>query len=359
MQVFKMLKLAQKQRKKAGLPPGSLVHTGTRKIDKVKIRIIDYDEKNFMEKDVATIEDCLPFKGKPTVTWINIDGVHDAQVIEKIGRHFEIHPLTLEDIMNVGQRPKLEDFEDHIFIVLKMLSFDKESRKIRSEQVSLILGPDFVFSFQETDWDLFDPIRERLRSSKGRIRRLGSDYLAYSLMDIVVDQYFSILESIGDIIEDSEEDLIDNPSPNTLQEIRALKRDMINLRRSIWPLREVVGGLERSESSLINEKTRIYFRDVYDHTIQVIETVETFRDMVSGMLDIYLSSVSNKMNEIMQVLTIIATIFIPLTFIAGLYGMNFKYMPELEWQLGYPMVWFAMIVITSLMVLFFRRKRWF
>ncbi|MFX0117271.1 MAG: magnesium/cobalt transporter CorA, partial [Candidatus Hodarchaeota archaeon] len=260
---------------------------------------------------------------------------------------------------NVGQRPKLENFENHIFIVLRMLSFDRESRKIRSEQVSLILGTDFVFSFQETDWDIFDPIRERIRSAKGRLRRLGGDYLAYSLMDIIIDQYFLILETIGDIVEDVEEELVDNPSPQTLQEIRKLKRDLINLRRSIWPLREVIAGLERAESPLIDEKTRIYFRDVYDHTIQVIETVETFRDMVSGMLDIYLSSVSNKMNEIMKVLTIIATIFIPLTFIAGLYGMNFKYMPELEWQLGYPMVWIAMIAITLVMSAYFRRKGWF
>ncbi|MFW9916123.1 MAG: magnesium/cobalt transporter CorA [Candidatus Thorarchaeota archaeon] len=353
-----MLKFARRQRKKVGLPPGSLVHTGVQKIEKVKIQIIAYDEKNFMEKEVASIEDCLPFKGRPTVTWINIDGLHDAQVIEKIEKPFGIHPLTLEDIMNIGQRPKLEAFEDHLFIVLRMLSFDKESRKIRSEQVSLILGPDFVFSFQETDWDLFNPIRDRIRTSQGRLRRLGGDYLAYSLMDIIVDQYFLILESFGDVVEEIEEELMDNPSPNTLQEIRGLKRDLINLRRSVWPLREVVAGLERSESSLIDEKTSVYFRDVYDHTIQVIETVETFRDMVSGMLDMYLSSVSNKMNEIMKVLTIIATIFIPLTFITGLYGMNFEYMPELEWQLGYPMVWLVMIAITVVMAAYFRRKGW-
>jgi magnesium transporter len=353
-----MLKLFRRASDKIGLPPGTLVHIGEKKVEKTRITVLDYDAGQFQEKEVETVEECFPFKDTPTVTWINIDGIHEVEVIERIGRHFNIHPLILEDILHTGQRPKMEDFEDYIFVVVKMLYYDDEEHKITSEQVSLILGSNFVISFQEREGDVFDPIRERIRKAKGRIRRLKADYLAYALIDTIVDHYFVVLEKIGERIEDMEEELVTNPKPETLQDIHNLKRELIFLRKSVWPLREVISGLERGDSSLIDESTGIYFRDVYDHTISVADTVETFRDMVSGMLDIYLSSVSNKMNEVMKVLTIIATIFIPLTFVAGIYGMNFEFMPELKWHWGYFAALALMLVVVVVMVIYFRRKRW-
>jgi len=351
-------KLIEKRSKKVGLPPGSPVHIGEKRAGKVKITIIDYDKARFQEKEAKTIEECFPFKDKPTITWINIDGIHQVDIIEKIGNHFDIHPLVLEDIANTGQRPKMDDFVSYIFVVLKMLYYDEKENETKAEQVSLILGPNFVISFQESEGDVFDPIRERIRSDRGRIRKMGAAYLAYALIDAIVDNYFIILEKIGEKIEDIEDELVTNPTPETLQAIHNLKREMIFLRKSVWPLREVISRLERWESSLIHKSMGIYLRDVYDHTIQVIDAIETFRDMLSGMLDIYLSSVSNRMNEVMKLLTIIATIFIPLTLIAGIYGMNFKYMPELGEPWGYPLVYFVMLVIGVLMVIYFRRKKW-
>jgi len=345
--------------KTAGLSPGALVHVGKKKIEKARIRIIDYDESQLNEKEAKKIEECFPFKEKPTVTWINIDGLHQVDIIEKIGKHFDVHPLVLEDIVNTGQRPKMEDLDNYIFVVLKMLYYDEEKSEVTAEQLSLILGSNFVISFQERVGDVFNPIRERIRNAKGRIRRMGADYLAYCLVDAVVDNYFAILEKFGENIESMEEELVAHPTPETLQTIHNLKREMIFLRKSVWPLRELISGLERGESDLIQKSTHIFLRDVYDHTIQVIDTIETFRDMVSGMLDIYLSSVSNKMNEVMKVLTIIATIFIPLTFVAGIYGMNFEFMPELKWHWFYPEVfWAAIAVIAGVMVFYFKRKRW-
>jgi magnesium transporter len=353
-----MLKLFRKTSKKAGLAPGTLVHDGDKKVEKAKITIIDYDATQFQEKEVETIEECFPFRDTPTITWINIDGLHEVQIIEKIGKHFSIHPLILEDILHTGQRPKMEDFEDHIFLVVKMFYYDEKDNEIKMEQVSLLLGPNFVISFQEREGDIFNSIRERIRNHKGRIRRMKADYLGYALLDTIVDNYFIILEKIGEDIENIEEELVTRPTPETLQTIHNLKRELIVLRKSIWPLREVVNSLERGESPLINEATGVYLRDVYDHTIQVIDTIETFRDMVSGMLDIYLSSISNKMNEVMKVLTIIATIFIPLTFVAGIYGMNFEFMPELKWHWGYFAALLVMVAVAVIMVFYFRRKRW-
>jgi magnesium transporter len=353
-----MVKFIKRRAKKIGLPPGTPVFVGEKKIEKVKITIIDYDEKQFQEKEAKTIEESFPFKNTPTVTWINIDGVHQVDIIENIGRHFELHPLILEDIMNTEQRPKIEDFGRYIYVVLKMLYYDEKENETKIEQVSLILGENFVISFQEMEGDIFDPIRERIRNGKGRIRRMGADYLGYALLDAIVDKYFIILERLGERIESMEEEVVSNPKPEILQEIHRLKREMIFLRKSVWPLREVINILERGESSVIQKSTLIYLRDVYDHTIQVIDTVETFRDMVSGMHDTYLSVVSNRMNEVMKVLTIIATIFIPLTFIAGIYGMNFKFMPELEWRWAYFAVWVVILVVAFFMVVFFRRKRW-
>jgi len=359
-----MPRFIKKRSKTIGQPPGTLVHIGEKKTEEMRITIIDYDETHFEEKEAKTVEECFPFKDTPTVTWINIDGLHQVEIIEKIGKHFSLHPLILEDILNTGQRPKIEDFIEYLYVVLKMLYYDDKEAEVKAEQVSLILGSNFVISFQEKEGDVFNPIRDRIRGSKGRIRKMGADYLAYALLDGVVDNYFMILEKLGEEIEDMEEELVSNPTPETSQGIHRLKGEMIFLRKSVWPLREVINGLERGESSLIKKSTVIYLRDVYDHTIQVIDTIETYRDIVSGMVDTYLSSISNRMNEVMKVLTIIATIFIPLTFIAGIYGMNFNpeaslwNMPELNWSFGYLSVIGLMFLIALGLVIYFKRKRW-
>jgi len=343
---------------KKGLPPGSLVHVGERKVDKPRITIIDYDADHFLEKEVDSVEECFPFHATSTMTWINIDGVHDPDLINRLGTAYGLHPLILEDIMTTSQRPKMEDLGSSLYVVLKMLELGGKGEEIVTDQLSLVLGANYVVSFQERPGDMFDPVRERLRLGKGRIRKQGADYLAYSLLDAVVDHYFVVLENLGEKIEALEDELVSDPRQETLHKIHALKREMIFLRKSIWPLREVVAKLERSESDLVREATGIFFRDVYDHTIQVIDNIETFRDMLSGMLETYLSSVSNRMNQVMKVLTIIATIFIPLTFLAGVYGMNFKHMPELEWKYGYFLVWGVMIALGAGMAVLFRRKKW-
>ena len=331
---------------------------GEKRSEKVKLSVINYDGASFQEKEVRNVEEAVSFRKKASVTWLNIDGVHQPEIIEQVGKSFGVHPLVLEDIANTGQRPKMEDFDDYIFVVLRMLRFDEEENKTKTEQISMVFGPDFVVSFQEREGDVFDIIRERLRNNKGRIRKLGADYLAYSLIDAIVDNYFMVLEKLGEAIEEIEDKLVTNPRSETLQIIHYLKRETVFLRKSVWPLREVVSRLERSESPLISKSTFVYLRDVYDHTIQVMDSVDTFRDMLSGMLDIYLSSVSNRMNEVMKVLTVIATIFIPLTFIAGIYGMNFKVMPELEQPWGYPAVLILMLTIAVVMLIYFRRKKW-
>jgi magnesium transporter len=353
-----MPRLTKQRSKKAGLPPGTLIHIGERKAEEAKITIIDYDGDHYQERETRTVEECFSFKDKPTVTWINIDGIHETQILEKLGDCYGFHHLVLEDILNTDHRPKMEDYGDYIYVVLKMLYFDKEGQQIAADQVSLILGSNFVISFQEREGELFETIRGRIRNGKGRIRKMGADYLAYSVIDAIVDQYFVVLEKLGEEIEFLEDQLVSHPTPATLQTLHNLKREMLMLRKSVWPLREAISCLERGESSLLKETTAVYLRDVYDHTIQVIDTIETFRDMLSGMLDIYLSSISNKMNEVMKVLTIIATLFMPLTFLAGIYGMNFKYMPELEKQWGYPSILLLMLAIAIVMMVYFKRKRW-
>ncbi|MBZ0104917.1 MAG: magnesium/cobalt transporter CorA [Sulfuricella denitrificans] len=349
----------KKRSNKAGLPPGSLVHIGEKKTSVMKTLMLDYDEQNCSESTLADLDQCISLRGKPGVTWVDVEGIHDIQSLEKIGLCFGLHPLVMEDILNTDQRPKIEDYGDYLYIVLRMLTHEKETGEIGSEQVSLILGENFVLSVQEgAKGDVFDPVRNRIRNGKGQIRKLGADYLAYSLIDAVVDNYFIILEKTGERIESLEENLISFPGPETLHQIHNLKREMIYLRKSVWPLREVVSGMQRRDSILIREATGYYLRDVYDHTIQVIDTVETFRDMLSGMLDIYLSSISNRTNAVMKVLTVIATIFIPLTWIVGIYGMNFKNMPELAWRYGYLATWIAMIVLALGMVIYFKKKKW-
>ena len=319
----------KKRSKKSGLPPGTLIHIGERRDEKPKITIIDYDDASFREKTTEEISECFPFKNTPSVTWINVEGLHQVDILEQLGGCYGLHPLVLEDILNTDQRPKMEDYDSYLYIVLKMLHFEEPTGTIIPEQISLVLGENFVISFQEgIDGDVFQPLRERLRNNKGRIRKLGADYLMYSLIDAIVDNYFTILERTGDAIEDIEETVLGNPSTETLNSIHVLKREMIFLRKAVWPLREVVSGIERGDSDLVKGPTKVFLRDVYDHTIQVMDTIETFRDMASGMLDIYLSSVNNRMSAVMKVLTIIATIFMPLTFIAGIYGMNFNTCPS-------------------------------
>ena len=359
-----MSRLIKNHSKSKGLQPGTIVFVGEKKVEKTRIRIIDYDAANLEEKEVSSIEDCFPFKDSPTITWINIDGLHDVELIDGIGKHFDLHPLILEDIANTGQRPKLETSERYLFLVLKMLQVTQDTDEIRREQFSLVVGKNFVISFQERFGDVFEPVRKRLRKTEPRARFMSADYLAYALVDAIVDGYYSVLESGGEQIESVEDLLLEDPGVENLEIIHELKRELILMRKAVWPLREVIGGLDRIESPLIQDTTRAYLRDLYEHTIQVIDTVETFRDMVSGLLDIYMSSVSNRMNEVMKVLTIIATIFIPLGFLAGVYGMNFNTsvspynMPELSFAYGYLMFWLLAVLIAGGLFLFFKRKSW-
>jgi magnesium transporter len=352
-----MTRQRHKLSNRAGQPPGTLRINGVTGDAPVKITVIDYDTTHFQEKQVSQITECFPFRDTDTVTWINVDGLGNTKVLEELGKCFTIHPLILEDLLNTEQRPKMEDLETYIYLNLKMLSYIDSDNDVKVEHVSMIIGSNFLISFQEDIGDIFDPVRERIRKD-GRIRKFGPDYLAYALIDGIVDNYFVVMEKLEGRVEDLEEELVINPTQDSLHKINQLKKDMIFLRKSVWPLREMINNLERSESTLIKESTSIYLRDVYDHTIQVIDTLETFRDMVSGMIDIYLSGLSYKMNEIMKVLTLIATIFIPLTFVVGLYGMNFRNMPEIEWEYGYYSVLVIMVIMVTVMLTYFRRKKW-
>jgi magnesium transporter len=344
---------------KAGLPPGTLIHIGEKRAEKTGITVIEYSESEFRERDVSSMDEYVRSVDKSIITWINIDGIQNLEVVEKVGALFLLHPLTLEDIVNTEQFPKIEEYGEYLFIVLKMLSYQEKTDTIAVEQVSLCCGPDFLISFQEDKASsILLPIKERIRNGKGRIRKMGADYLAYSLIDAIVDNYFTILEKLGEKIETLEDAVVENPEKKVINDLHRLKRQLINVRRSVWPLREVLNIMGRGESSLISESIHLYLRDVYDHTIRIIETIEAYRDILSGVLDIYLSNISNRINAVMKVLTIIATIFMPLTFIAGVYGMNFKYMPELEWPLGYPLILFIMTFIGISMVMYFKKKKW-
>jgi len=348
-----------RKRAKIGLAPGSLVHIGEKKVEKVVISVLAYNSEKVIEKEFENIDECLAFKDLPGFNiWINVDGLDDVQVIEKLGSCFKIHPLTLEDILNTRQRPKMDDYGAYIYTVLNMICLDIEKNELIIEQVSIIFGSNFIISFQERGGDVFDPIRDRFENPAARIRKNGVDYIAYSLIDSIIDNYFIILEHYGEQIEDLEEELVIHPRPDALKIIQKYKREMILLRKSVWPLRELISGLQRVESDLIKENTKVYLTDIYDHTIQVIDAVEDIRDILSSMIDVYLSSISYRMNDIMKVLTIIATIFIPLTFVAGVYGMNFDYMPELRWRWGYPAVMLFMTTVGVTMFIYFKKKRW-
>lgn len=347
-----------RQRKRPGAAPGTLVHTGEVKTDRVGIRMIDYDGDRLEERELTSVAEAFPLDRPDGVTWLNVDGLHEVEIVQSIGQHVGLHPLAMEDVLSTGQRPKIDDYEDLAFIVMRMVQFDPAREELIDEQVSLVVGKGFVVSFQERPGDVFEPVRERLRTSKGRLRASGPDYLAYTLIDAVVDHYFVTLEALSDAIEGLSEDVLASPDTESLQRIHDLKRSLVFLRKSIWPLREVAAKLVRGDAPVFQPDTLVYVRDVYDHAVQAIDTVESLRDIVTGMHDIYLSSLSNRMNEVMKVLTIIATIFIPLTFIAGIYGMNFQYMPELEWDWAYFAVLGIMAVIGVAMLIVFRRKRW-
>jgi magnesium transporter len=342
---------------KAGLPPGTLVHIGQKRSDRVEINFTEFSESYYESKEIKELKEFLPLKDKPVVSWIDINGIHNLGTIENIGKYFNLHPLILEDIANSEQRPKVEDLGEHLFVVLKYLSYDPE-KKLGIEQISFIIGSNFVITFQENSEDIFLPIKTRIKNSTGKIRMMGADYLAYSLIDAIVDNYFVILEEIELKLDILEEDLIINPTRDTLHLIHQLKREMLLIRKSIWPSREVISALQRGELTFFDQVAVLHLKDVYDHVIQVIDTIETLRDILSEMMDIYLSSISNRINDVMKVLTIITTIFIPLSFIAGIYGMNFKYMPELDWRCGYPVVLSVMLLLGILMLAYFRKKKW-
>ena len=350
------MKLVQKRSRKTGLPPGTLVHIGEKKTDKVAITAFSYAGVRCDEYQVLSLDELAP-PADESITWVNVSGVHRTDILESCGKQFQLHSLLLEDIANTDQRPKLDDYETCLFLVLKMLSVT-ERQDIVVEQVSLVFGRNFVLSFQEDGTDVFTPVRDRLRGGKGRLRQSGADYLFYALVDAIVDQYFAVVEVLGEKIEELQDLVVSDPKPETLHKIHALKRQLLFLRRAVWPLREVTNNLSRSECPFLQESTKVFFRDVYDHVVQIVDTIETLREMVSASLDIYLSSISYRLNAVMKVLTIITTIFMPLTFIVGIYGMNFEHMPELKWEWGYPLVVGVMVMIAIAMLGFFIRKRW-
>jgi magnesium transporter len=345
--------------RKAGMPPGSLVYIGSKTGAKqARITAIEYDGQSIVEREVDHPAELLPLKPAPAVTWINVDSIQDETLLGEFGQVFELSPLLLEDILNTEQRPKYEFLDNRIYIILKMFDFDTQHQEFFTEQVSIVIGPNFLITFQEEIGEEFDPIRQRLRSNSSRLRNGGPGFLAYSLIDTVVDRYFIVLEKAGLYLEDLEEYLMLDQPPNILHQVHHIKRELIFFRKHIWPVREVISSLQHADTELLDQQTQNYLRDVYDHTIQAMDTLETYRDLIGGIQDLYLSVLSNRMNEIMKVLTVISTIFIPLTFIVGVYGMNFKFMPELDQPWAYPTVWVIMIAIAIAMAIFFRRKRW-
>ena len=353
-----MRSMLTRRNRKTGLAPGTPIHIGERRTKSTKITVFEYDASTVRERQLASVQECGECKDSKGVVWINIDGIHDISVVETVGKVFGIHPLVQEDIVNSNQRPKVEEYDSYLFAIVKMLYEEQTNGGLQTEQVSVIVTPKIVISFQEREGDVFDPVRERLRTGKGTVRQRGSDYLAYCLIDAIVDHYFQIMENLEDRILPLEEEVVSDPRPQVLQNVHALKSDLVFLRRSLWPLREMLARLYREQLPLIQADTRPFLRDVHDHTIQVIEILESFQEIVSGMMDIYMSSISNRMNNIMKVLTIIATIFIPLTFIAGIYGMNFQRMPELTWRWGYPAVLGLMFLILIGMLIYFKRRKW-
>ena len=352
-----MKKLVKNRTKKTGLPAGSMVYVGDKKTPAPRISIFDYDRNTCQELVDVPVADCAKYIDPSTTTWINVDGVDHVEIVRALGEQFKIHSLVMEDVVNTTQRPKRTVYGEYLYLVMKMLYVN--NGKLCAEQVSMILGNNFLISFQEEpEHDVFDKVRDSLRKGVASLRGGGPDYLTYALIDTIVDHYFIILEELGERLELIEAELVQDPKPAILANIYELKRDLLYIRRSIWPLREVLSGLDRGEVALIKPSTALYLRDVYDHVVEVIEVLEMFREMASSMVEIYLSSVNNKISQVMKLLGVVATIFMPLTLISSIYGMNFKHMPELEWQLGYPMVLLFMLLIAVLMLLHFRRKSW-
>ncbi len=348
----------KRQAKTIGKAPGMGGYVGLKERDTTEIEIYEYDKDHFEVTHTNNVEDAFKFKTTEQVTWVNVNGLNLTSEIAKLGNYYDLHHLVLEDIQNTDHRPKLDEYDDYLFIVLKMLYFNKAG-EFTIEHISLVVGKNYVITFQESEEDIFDFVRERISKPETRIRESGSDYLAFALMDTIVDNYFAIVEDFADRIEVQEDVLFaEKATEDTPKDIQALKREILRIRRGVFPLREVVSRLEKLEHPVVEEKTIDYFGDVYDHIIQIIENIEIYRDMVWGLMDMYMTTVSNKMNNIMKVLTIIATIFIPLTFIAGIYGMNFEYMPELKFRYSYFILWAVMITVFLIMLYFFRRKKW-
>ncbi len=350
-------KLVVERSKKTGTGPGTLVHIGRPSERKPAMRLIRYDRGGLHERHIEDPAHCPDLVSADQVSWLHVDGVHRPDMVEALGGTLGLHPLVMEDILNTDQRPKVEDYEGYLYIVLRLLHYDAEREQISSEQISLVLGEGFVLSMQEHPSDVFDSVRERLHSGR-KLRHLRPDALVYALIDAVVDRYFVVLEQLGDRIETLEDELIEHPTPATLNRIHHFKREMLMLRKSVWPLREVLGRLWRDDSPLITAETRLFLRDVFDHSVHIMDTIDTVRELLASMLDIYLSSLSNRMNEVMKMLTLIATVFMPLTFIAGVYGMNFVHMPELHWPWAYPAVLVLMLLVALGLVVFFRRRHW-
>ena len=354
-----MARFLQKRNKNKGLVPGTPVFIGKKKVDEIRLRIIDYDNSKLHEDILENILDSTKYKEKNTVTWINIDGLHNTKLMKEIGEIFDLHPLLIEDIMNTDQRPKLQESENNLFIVLKMLRYDEENNAIIAEQLSLAIGKKFLLTFQEQPGDVFEPVRERIRQKKERIRATGIDYLAYALIDTVVDNYIYIIERFGEKIEDMEEVVLGNPEPYIVEQLSNYRKEMNYLRKSIRPAREAILHLSRLETDLINNKTIPFLKDLEDLITQASEAIDTYREMLSDQMNLYNSALSNKMNDVMKVLTIFAAIFIPLTFIAGIYGTNFDYFPELHFKYSYFIFWGVIVLVALLMIIFFKRKKWF
>lgn len=344
--------------RKAGLPAGELVHVGEMHEATSSITLLDYDKDNLRVHQIDSIQDLLPFKSSESMSWVIIEGLADVELIQQLGEAFDIHPLVLEDIVSTHQRPKLDEFDDYLYLVLKRLEVASDSFVVTQEQVSLLLFDNMLFTFKEKRDDLFTPVITRLQTEKSRLRAQTTDYLAYVVLDTIVDGYFTVQDSLDQFSDDIEEKLLDQPGPELLTRIQKVKRELIFVRKSLSPLREMLAALERCESTLLSEKTHIYLRDVYDHTIRVIEAMDSYRDLITGMLEMYLSSVSNRLNEVMKLLTVFATIFIPLTFITGIYGMNFQNMPELKWPWAYPTLWLVFISIAVSLLIYFRKRKW-
>ncbi len=353
------LKERKRRAQRAAMPPETLMFLGEKKLESSRVTVFTYNQEECTERVIESADDLMSALPENLMIWLNIDGIHDTELIEKTGAVFGLHTLLLEDILDTDLRPKTEVYEDKLFLTAKMLSLEEESGKVIAEQVSFVLGKNFLITFQEgLLGDVFERVRERLSKGKGKLRRTKPDYLLYELFDSIIDNYFIIIEKTGDGLELVEQKILASPGKSALKEIHAFKSELMELRKLVWPLREIISRLERDEDNFFEEHNRIYIRDIYDHIFQAIETVEMYRDMLSNLQDLYHSSLSNRMNEIMKVLTIITTIFIPLSFISGVYGMNFRHMPELEWTLGYPAVLFVMSAIGIFMLYIFRRKKW-